>query len=77
MIAETDGFAALIGGARDRLPALEHLWLLESDLPALTAAGAEVSAETVAERASARGALESSRRHRASATPSSRAMHPP
>jgi long-chain acyl-CoA synthetase len=58
VIAETDGFAALIGGARDRLPALEHLWLLESDLPALTAAGAEVSAETVAERAGARGATD-------------------
>jgi long-chain acyl-CoA synthetase len=58
VIAETDGFAALIGGARDRLPALEHLWLLESDLPALTAAGAEVSAATVAERASSRGAAD-------------------
>ncbi|HEY1664467.1 MAG TPA: AMP-dependent synthetase/ligase, partial [Trebonia sp.] len=58
VIAENDGFAALIGGARDRLPALEHLWLLESDLPALTAGGAEVTAETVAERAGSRGAAD-------------------
>ncbi len=58
VIAETDGFAGLIGGARDRLPALEHLWLLESDLPALTAAGAAVPAETVAERAGSRGAAD-------------------
>ena len=58
VIAETDAFAAMIGGARDRLPVLEHLWLLESDLPALTAAGAEVSAETVAERAGSRGAAD-------------------
>ena len=58
IIAENDGFAALIGGARDRLPALEHLWLLESDLPALTTAGSAVSAETVTERASSRGAAD-------------------
>ena len=58
VIAETDAFAAMIGGARDRLPALEHLWLLESDLPALTAAGAGESAETVAERAGSRGAAD-------------------
>ena len=50
VIAETDGFAGLIGEARDRLPALEHLWLLESDLPALTAAGAGESDETLAAR---------------------------
>jgi long-chain acyl-CoA synthetase len=58
VIAENDGFARLIGGARDRLPALEHRWLLESDLPALTAAGAGVSAETVAERSGSRGAAD-------------------
>jgi len=58
VIAENDGFAGLIGGARDRLPALEHLWLLESDLPALTAAGAEVPESTVAERAGSRGAAD-------------------
>ncbi len=58
VIAENDTFAALIGGARDRLPALEHLWLLETDVPALTAAGTSVAAETVAERIRSRGAAD-------------------
>jgi len=35
VIAENDKFASMISGARDRLPALEHLWLLDTDLPAL------------------------------------------
>ena len=56
VIAENDAFAALISAARDRLPSLEHLWLLESDLPALTAGGDGVAAETVAERARVRQA---------------------
>jgi long-chain acyl-CoA synthetase len=58
VIAENDTFAALIGGARDRLPALAHLWLLDTDVPALTAAGTDVTAETVAERTRARGAAD-------------------
>ncbi|HVT66535.1 MAG TPA: AMP-binding protein, partial [Trebonia sp.] len=56
VIAENDTFAGLISAARDRLPALEHLWLLETDLPALTAAGSGVTAETLTERVRARGA---------------------
>ena len=56
VIAETDAFAALISEARDRLPALEHLWLLETDLPSLTAAGADVSTATLDSRARSRGA---------------------
>ena len=56
VIAETDAFAALISDARDRLPALEHLWLLETDLPSLTAAGADVSTATLDSRARSRGA---------------------
>src|ERR1700728_2778492 len=56
VIAETDGFAALISDARDRLPALEHLWLLDSDLPSLTAAGADVTAAALDSRARSRGA---------------------
>jgi long-chain acyl-CoA synthetase len=56
VIAETDGFAAMITGARDRLPALEHLWLLETDLPALTAGGADVAPAALDARAGARGA---------------------
>ena len=58
VIAENDAFAALITQARDRLPALEHLWLLETDLPALTTAGADVPAETVTERARSRSAAD-------------------
>jgi long-chain acyl-CoA synthetase len=56
VIAETDGFAAMISDARDRLPALEHLWLLEVDLPSLTAGGTDVPDETLDSRARSRGA---------------------
>jgi long-chain acyl-CoA synthetase len=56
VIAENDAFAAMIAAIRDRLPALDHLWHLEDDLPSITAAGAEVSDETVAERAKSRTA---------------------
>jgi long-chain acyl-CoA synthetase len=53
VIVENDEFAALVAGAQDRLPALEHVWLLETDLPALTAAGDSVTAEQVETRAAA------------------------
>jgi long-chain acyl-CoA synthetase len=58
IIAENDTFAAMVSAARDRLPDLEHLWRLETDLPALTAAGGEVSAETVSARTRSRGAAD-------------------
>jgi long-chain acyl-CoA synthetase len=58
VIAETDAFAAMISAARDRLPALEHLWLLDSDVPALTAGGAGVTDEALDARARARGAAD-------------------
>jgi len=58
VIVETDGFAGLISDARERLPALEHLWLLDSDVPALTAAGGDVTAETLDGRAKSRGAAD-------------------
>jgi long-chain acyl-CoA synthetase len=58
VIAENDAFAALITAARDRLPALEHLWLLESDLPALTTAAGDLPADTVTERARSRSAAD-------------------
>jgi long-chain acyl-CoA synthetase len=58
VIAETDGFAALISDARDRLPALEHRWLLEADLPSLTAGGAGVTPETLAARTRSRAAAD-------------------
>jgi long-chain acyl-CoA synthetase len=57
VIAETDGFASLITDDRDRLPALEHRWLLR-DLVSLTASGADVSDETVAGRTRSRGAAD-------------------
>jgi long-chain acyl-CoA synthetase len=50
VIAENDKFAAMISDARDRLPALEHLWLLDADLPSLTAAGGDVTAEELSGR---------------------------
>jgi long-chain acyl-CoA synthetase len=58
VIAETDGFASLISDARDRLPALEHLWLLDSDLPTMTANGADVTAETLTSRTRSREAAD-------------------
>jgi long-chain acyl-CoA synthetase len=58
VIAESDGFASMISDARDRLPALEHLWLLEGDLPSLTAAGADVAADALDTRARSRGAAD-------------------
>ena len=53
VIAETDGFASLISAARDRLPALEHLWRLEDDLPSLRAAGPMSLPMTLHRRAAA------------------------
>jgi long-chain acyl-CoA synthetase len=51
VIAETDAFETMITGARDRLPALEHLWRVSPGLSDLAASGAGVSDEAVAERA--------------------------
>lgn len=51
VLAETDAFEETITQARDRLPALEHVWRLNPDLGKLIAGGAGVSDETVAERA--------------------------
>jgi long-chain acyl-CoA synthetase len=50
VIAETDAFEKMITGARDRLPALEHLWRVHPGMSELAAGGAEVSDEAVAER---------------------------
>jgi long-chain acyl-CoA synthetase len=58
VIAETGQFAAMISDARDRLPALEHLWLLDSDLPALTAGGADIASAALDTRAGSRGAAD-------------------
>ena len=51
VIVETDAFEDMITQARDRLPALEHLWRISPDLGKLVAGGTGVSDETVAERA--------------------------
>jgi long-chain acyl-CoA synthetase len=51
VIVENETFEKMIADARDRLPALEHLWLMDPGLGKLAAGGAAVSADTVAERA--------------------------
>ena len=53
VIVETDAFEDMITHARERLPALEHLWRISPDLGKLVAGGTGVSDETVAERAGA------------------------
>jgi long-chain acyl-CoA synthetase len=58
VMVENEGFASLIGEARDRLPALKHLWRLDTGLDELTAAGADVSDETLAERRQSAGAAD-------------------
>jgi long-chain acyl-CoA synthetase len=51
--AENAAFEELIGGFRDRVPALEHLWRIDTALPSLTEAGAAVGADVVDSRVSA------------------------
>jgi len=51
VVVEADAFEEMVTQARDRLPALEHVWRLSPGLGKLTADGAGVSDETVAERA--------------------------
>ena len=51
VVVETDAFEEIIAQARDRLPALEHVWRINPDFAKLAAEGAGVSDETVAERA--------------------------
>ena len=48
--AETAAFEDIIGGFRDRVPALSQVWQIDSDLDALRAAGADVGDEVIAER---------------------------
>jgi long-chain acyl-CoA synthetase len=54
---ETAAFGDLLGGFRDRVPALEHIWLIEpgpgESLASLIEAGAAVDQQAVSERASA------------------------
>src|SRR5579863_3861136 len=51
---ETDAFERLIGEFRDRVPALEHVWVIEgASVDSLIESGAEVGQEAIGERASA------------------------
>jgi long-chain acyl-CoA synthetase len=54
---ETSGFESLIGEFRDRVPALEHVWVIEpgdgDPIHALIESGAGVGKEAIGERASA------------------------
>jgi long-chain acyl-CoA synthetase len=55
---ETASYADIIGSFRDRVPALSHVWRIDSDLDSLRAAGADTGDEVVAERAAAAGAAD-------------------
>jgi long-chain acyl-CoA synthetase len=56
--AETASYGDIIGSFRDRVPALSHLWQIDSDLDTLRAAGADVGDEVIAERAATAGAAD-------------------
>src|ERR1700722_9205676 len=58
VIVETETFEQMVAAARDRLPALEHVWRMQEDLDKLVAASSDVSDETVAERATAAAAAD-------------------
>src|ERR1700727_1191405 len=53
VIVENEAFEQMVSAARDRLPALEHLWRMQEDLDKLIAASSDVSDETVTSRAPA------------------------
>ena len=55
---ETASYGDIIGSFRDRVPALSHVWRIDSDLDSLRAAGADVGDEVVAERAASAGAAD-------------------
>src|ERR1700735_2450411 len=58
VIVENETFEQMVAAARDRLPALEHVWRMQEDLDKLVAASSDVSDETVAERATAAAAAD-------------------
>ena len=57
VFAETDAHAEIIGGARDRLPGLEHLWMT-GGLDVLVSGGAQTSAEQLEQRRTGRTAAD-------------------
>ena len=58
VIVENDAFEQMVSAARDRLPALEHLWRLQEDLDKLIAASSDVGDDAVADRATAAAAAD-------------------
>jgi long-chain acyl-CoA synthetase len=55
---ETASYGDIIGSFRDRVPALSHVWRIDSDLDSLRAAGADVGDDLVTERAASAGAAD-------------------
>ena len=55
---ETASYGDIIGSFRDRVPALSHVWQIDSDLDSLRAAGADLGDEVVAERVAKAGAAD-------------------
>ncbi|HYX60839.1 MAG TPA: AMP-dependent synthetase/ligase, partial [Streptosporangiaceae bacterium] len=55
---ETASYGDIIGSFRDRVPALSHVWRIDSDLDSLRAAGADVGDGVVAGRAASAGAAD-------------------
>ncbi|HEY6786469.1 MAG TPA: long-chain fatty acid--CoA ligase [Trebonia sp.] len=51
VLVETEAFEDLVTRARDRLPALQHVWRFDPALKVLAADGANVPAETITARA--------------------------
>jgi long-chain acyl-CoA synthetase len=58
VVVETDTFEKVVTDARDRLPALEHVWLMHPALSELAANGIGVSEDSIAGRARAAGAAD-------------------
>ena len=58
VIVENDTFEKMITDAHDRLPALEHVWLMHPGLDELAAGGTGVSEDNLAERARTAGAAD-------------------
>jgi long-chain acyl-CoA synthetase len=58
VFVETEDFEALVAAARDRLPALEHVWRFDPALKDLVAGGADIAHEAIGERAASAGAAD-------------------
>jgi long-chain acyl-CoA synthetase len=58
VFAETEGFEAMIAAARDRLPALEHVWRIDVGLKDLINSATDVTTDTITERAKSANAAD-------------------